>query len=153
MQQKKHLSEGDIDTTSAGMLNCKNIIHALGPQWKGGSFGEEESLFAVIDGCFSETQKHKLRSIAIPPVSSGKSGFPLALAVATIVGATSKRETSKGFLPKLVIFIDNKDDSLQLFEQELRQRFDQPSAKSSASETEQGIFGILLLYCGLHMVA
>ena len=127
-----------MHTSTAGRLNCKKIIHAVGPRWKDGQRGEEKSLLAAVDGCFKEAQKHDLRSIAIPPLSTGIFGYPLALAVATIVEAMSKRETSKGFLPKLVIFTDNKDDSLRLFEQQLRQRYDQASGTSSASVAAKG---------------
>lgn len=146
-QAKKELKAGEVYTSSAGKLNCKKIIHAVGPRWKGGSSDEENSLLAAVDGCFREAEKHKLQSIALPPLSTGIFGYPLGSAVSTIVKALQQRESSGAFLPNLVIFTDNKDNSLRLFEQELRQRYDQTSSKSSMPGNAQGGAVIILIFC------
>lgn len=118
------LMEGQVFVSSAGNLRCKKIIHAVGPKWNGGNAQEERTLYTCIDNCFDEVQKiNNSHSIAIPPISTGIFGYPLGKAVATIVEVVYDRGRSGGFLPRRIIFVDNKDDSLRLFEKEIRTKF------------------------------
>ena len=121
--------EGHVFTSSAGTLRCKKIIHAVGPKWQGGHLQEERTLYACIDNCFDEAENHNLKSIAIPPISTGIFSYPLRDAVRTIVEALYDRERRNHPLPQQVIFVDNKDDSIKLFEKELTDRFRQVQPK------------------------
>ena len=123
LRSKFSLMEGQVFTSSAGDLKCKKIIHAVGPRWGGGRLQEELTLYNCINHCFDEVKKHKLQSIAIPPISTGIFGYPLEKAVKTIVEALYERDKEGKHLPPLIFFVDNKDDSLHLFEKELKQRY------------------------------
>ena len=112
---------GQAMSSEAGSLPCKKIIHAVGPRWSGGKSEEVWLLRRCIESCFEEMKALKLHSITIPPISTGIFGFPLELAVKTIVETICQLDT-KGELPGEVIFIDNKDDSLRCFEKELHSR-------------------------------
>ena len=109
-------------TSSAGNLACKKIIHAVGPKWRGGQSQEEHKLFMCINNCLEEAEKHKMKSIAIPPISTGIFEYPLEKAVKAIVDAVYDREKRGDFLPRYVTFVDNKVTSLKIFEKELAQR-------------------------------
>lgn len=114
--------EGEVMSTSGGRLRCKYIIHAVGPRWNGGRSEEEWHLSNCIENCFAELMKLGKTSIAIPPISTGIFGFPIDKAVKTIVDTIDEVE-KRGELPREIILIDNKNDSLQCFERELKLRF------------------------------
>ncbi|XP_067933230.1 protein mono-ADP-ribosyltransferase PARP14-like [Watersipora subatra] len=122
--------EGQAFTSSAGSLKCKKVIHAVGPRWRNGYSQEEFLLFQCIDSCMDEAEKHRLQSIAIPPVSTGIFGFPLNKAVKNIIDVVETRVKQGEYLPCRIVFVDNKDNSLDLFERELSSRFQARQAKS-----------------------
>lgn len=109
--------------SSAGSLKFQKIIHAVGPRWRGGRNHEEITLLNCVNNVFEEAKNQRLQSIAIPPLSTGIFGYPLPEAVATIVDALATRESTEGDLPLHVTFFDIKNDSLKLYEKELRKRY------------------------------
>ena len=132
--------EGQVMSSDSGSLPCKRIIHAVGPRWINGRGEEEWNLSNCIENCFEELKRHSLSSIAIPPISTGIFGFPLDLAVKTIVKTICDLE-KKGKLPRKIFLIDNKDDSLRCFARELRSSTEvvkpkaPPATRSRASKT------------------
>ncbi len=61
--------------TSAGRLNCRYIIHAVGPIW--GEGDEEAKLHETIRSCLLLAEKLSVKSIAFPAISTGIYGFPI----------------------------------------------------------------------------
>jgi O-acetyl-ADP-ribose deacetylase (regulator of RNase III) len=61
--------------TGAGDLSAERIIHAVGPRWGEGS--ERGKLANVTLSCLRLAEKNRLRSLAIPPISTGALGYPL----------------------------------------------------------------------------
>ena len=122
VSQHGQLMDGEVFTSSAGRLACKKIIHAVGPKWQGGRSQEEHTLITCIDNCFEEAEKHKIKSIAIPPVSTGIFEYPLEKAVKAIVDAVCDREKQGDYLPEYITFVDNKVTSWKIFKMELEQR-------------------------------
>ncbi len=64
--------------TSAGVLPCRYVIHAVGPVW--GEGGEEQKLGSAVFGSLELAEKLDLRSIAFPAISTGIFGVPCPLA-------------------------------------------------------------------------
>jgi len=60
--------------TSGGNLDCKYIIHAVGPIWGRGD--EDGKLTAAITGSLELADELSLTSIAFSAVSTGIFGFP-----------------------------------------------------------------------------
>ena len=80
--------EGHAVLTSAGVLACKKIIHAVGPVWKSGTCGEEDILYdCVYSHILRLTSQQNFSSVAIPAISSGVFGFPPATSASVIVEA------------------------------------------------------------------
>ena len=133
------MKEGEVFTSSAGTLKCKRIIHAVGPRWQGGNSNELENLHTCIVNCFNETARHNISSVAIPPISTGVFFVPLKEAVETIVKSLYDRDTKGAYLPKLIYFVDTKDDSLELFKKELCRKYQgtQTTDDSIPLETER----------------
>jgi len=60
----------------------------VGPIWQGGRAGEGELLAGAYRSSIRLAQKHSLRSIAFPAISTGIYGYPLAAATQLAVAAT-----------------------------------------------------------------
>ena len=76
VQSHGKVMTGTCVCLGAGKLPCKQIIHAVGPQWRGGGKGEEQTLYNTIYKCLECTEKESLSSIALPAISTGVYGVP-----------------------------------------------------------------------------
>lgn len=71
--------------TSGGRLPAKYVIHAVGPVW---GEGEEDSKLAdAVRGSLRVADELKCASVALPAISTGIFGFPLARAAGVILDA------------------------------------------------------------------
>lgn len=71
------LSVGEAVITPAyAMENCKQVIHVVGPLWRGGLDGEH----VLLKSCYAEALKlaveNKCKRIAFPLIASGTYGYP-----------------------------------------------------------------------------
>lgn len=101
--------------TSGGLLRARNVIHTVGPIWRGGSGGEAK----VLANCYSnslEIAKKGLRIVAFPAISTGVYGYPVAPA-ATIAFKTVKGFVDKEEWPPLVNFVLFNTPGLRAYEQ------------------------------------
>lgn len=88
---------GQAKITKGYRLKARHIIHTVGPVWRGGTHGEPELLRACYDESLHLADKHGLRSIAFPCISTGIYGYPADLAARIAVAATrdfAARDTS-----------------------------------------------------------
>lgn len=80
---------GQAKMTKAYHLPCKNVIHTVGPVWKGGRRGEDRLLAECYRNSFGLAVENHIRSIAFPSISTGIYGFPVEraakIAVSTAV--------------------------------------------------------------------
>lgn len=77
--KRGYLKNGEVTHTGIGNFTNKNlnyIFHAVGPYYKGGDKGEKEELYNAFYNCFTLADKNKIKSIAMPPISSGIFGYP-----------------------------------------------------------------------------
>lgn len=61
-------------------LEPRKVIHAVGPVWEGGLAGEAQLLRQCYRSIGTVVAKHQLASVAIPTISAGIYGYPLAAA-------------------------------------------------------------------------
>src|SRR5205085_5069586 len=73
--------------TTAGSLKAKHVIHAVGPKYKDGKSGETEKLKSAVTSALDMAEGKKLKSIAIPAISTGIFGYPMADASKIITSA------------------------------------------------------------------
>lgn len=76
---KRHgyVKVGEVATTSSGYLSCKNIIHAVGPQWKVDGPEETKKIFhKLFHNVYKAALKVNAKSMAMPAISSGIFGVP-----------------------------------------------------------------------------
>jgi len=68
---------GEAKITRGYKLPARHVIHTVGPVWHGGKHNEEELLARCYRNSLTLAEKHGLRSIAIPAISTGVYGFPV----------------------------------------------------------------------------
>jgi O-acetyl-ADP-ribose deacetylase (regulator of RNase III) len=81
---------GDAKVTGAGRLPMKHIIHAVGPVWHGGDKGEPVMLARCYRRAIELAAEHDCRRVAFPAISAGAYGYPLDLAAAVAIQATTE---------------------------------------------------------------
>lgn len=141
--------KGTALTLGSGSLDCRHIIHAVGPRWRGGHANEEWDLSNCVESCFDEMRRLKLQSIAIPPISTGIFGYPVEKAVKVIVEAIVRRDKSRE-LPEKIILVDNSANSLSLrcFERELKLITSSSSAPTlQPAPVQRSALGMLACIC------
>lgn len=76
MKKKKRIKVTENEISGAGILPFKCIINAVGPQWASYDDNHKlnclENLYITIRKVLDTSEKEKIKSVAIPPVSSGK---------------------------------------------------------------------------------
>ena len=81
---------GQAAYTPAFDINAKYIIHTVGPAWRGGGFGERETVAACYRNSLWLAKQLDCESIAFPLLATGTYGFPkdeaLRIAMAEISG-------------------------------------------------------------------
>ena len=80
------------------------VIHAVGPVWRGGDYGEGAQLTACYRNSLALAEKHDISSIAFPAISTGVYRFPLesAAPIAARAVLTFLRQHD---LPRQVILV------------------------------------------------
>ena len=81
------VTTGTAAITGAGKLKATNVIHAVGPVWRGGDSGEEDKLASAVQSALQIADQHGLTSISLPGISSGIFGFPKPLCAKVMLQA------------------------------------------------------------------
>ncbi len=71
--------------TSGGALPARYVIHVVGPRW--GSGDEAAKLRAAVQAALRAAQSLGVRSVALPAISTGIFGYPVAQAAPVILQA------------------------------------------------------------------
>ena len=94
VQEIGHLPAGRAVITGAGNLAAKYVIHTVGPVYRGGEYGEAETLASCYRECIRLADEHDaVPSLSFPSISTGAYGYPVSaaasIAVTTVVEALS----------------------------------------------------------------
>jgi O-acetyl-ADP-ribose deacetylase (regulator of RNase III) len=106
---------GSAVITTAGNMKAKHVIHAVGPRYKDGKSGEAEKLQSAVRASMEVADKKKLKSIAIPAISSGIFGYPIAESAKIIVETVKeffeakKKEKQETTIEKVVFCLLDED--------------------------------------------
>ena len=106
---------GDAKATPGFALPARWVIHAVGPVWRGGGYGEAGLLASCYRRALELADELGVRSVAMPAISTGVYGFPKADAASIAVGTL--RFTPTGV--ELVRMVAFDQDTLRLYEQAL----------------------------------
>jgi O-acetyl-ADP-ribose deacetylase len=97
---------GSAVISTAGKLDAKHVIHAVGPVWRGGGHGEGELLRAAYRRSFELAVEHGCRSVALPALSTGAYGYPMdqAASIALKTAVDFLKQHRRPVLIRFVLF-------------------------------------------------
>ncbi len=75
-QEKGPVRTGGAVATSGGKMS-RYVIHAVGPVWQGGRYGEPEALAGCYRHSLRIADGLKIQSVAFPAISTGIFGYPV----------------------------------------------------------------------------
>ena len=105
---------GEAVITTAGNLPSKYVIHTVGPVWNGDKEEKKQLLATCYNNCLQLAEKHQLKSIAFPNISTGIYRFPKNEAAKIAI------ETAKQFPIKSIqeiTFVCFDEENYKLYEQ------------------------------------
>ena len=100
---------GQAVVTKAGNLPARWVIHAVGPVWTGGSFGEEMLLASAVLQALRRGEDIGASSVALPAISTGVFGFPLPLAAEITVAAAKSFAPNAEYVQRIVFCLLDDD--------------------------------------------
>jgi len=109
---------GDARITRGYGLPARQVIHAVGPVWRGGSEGEPELLASCYRRSLELAAEHAVGSVAFPSISTGIYGYPIEAAARVAVAAV---RAALARLPAIgeVVFCCFSADDLRVYERVL----------------------------------
>lgn len=108
-------SVGQAVVTKAGKLRAKWVIHAVGPVWKGGTFGEEMLLASAVLQALRRAEDMGAVTVALPAISAGTFGFPMELAAEITIAAARSFAPGAEYVQKIVFCLQD-DDAYDAFQ-------------------------------------
>lgn len=111
---------GSAVYTTGGHLKAEIVIHAVGPRYKDGKSGEPEKLSSAVKSALDIADKKKLKTVALPAISAGIFGYPMAECAEVIMKAISEylAELNETTLEKVTICLYD-DAAFGEFEKQL----------------------------------
>lgn len=93
---------GDVKMTKGYRLAAGHIIHAVGPVWRGGAFGEPGLLASCYRRSIELAAGAGLRAIAFPCISTGIYGYPVDAAARVAVASVRDAVNAFGILEEAI---------------------------------------------------
>jgi len=115
---------GSAAITSAGDLPAKYVIHAVGPRM--GEGDEDEKLKSATLSALQFADKHHLKSIAFPAISTGIFGYPLDRCAQIMLSNVLEYIKHKTSLEKIVFCLWG-DESVNVFKKTFERLIDSKS--------------------------
>ena len=116
---------GQAAWTSAGYLPCRWVIHAVGPVWQDGNYGEDDLLSSAVTSSLRTAIDLGCRTIAIPAISSGIFGFPKERCAAIIITAIRAWDADSAVHLDVIRLTNIDTFTTNLFKQELASQIPQ----------------------------
>lgn len=111
---------GTAVITGAGELSAKHVIHAVGPQM--GEGDEDRKLSSAVRSALALADRHGLKSIGMPAISTGVYGFPLARCARVTLTEIHRYLQGGTKLERVVVCLFD-EEKFNSFRQELRRGF------------------------------
>ncbi len=109
---------GSAVITNAGKLRAKYVIHAVGPV--NGEGDEDAKLRSATLSVLRLADKHGLKSVAFPAISTGAFGFPKDRCAKVMLKAAIEHAKSATALERIVFCLYD-DDTLRIFADTLKE--------------------------------
>lgn len=97
--------EGSAVITPGFNLRAEYIIHAVGPRWNSGKYGEEQKLRSAYTSALQLAAEHGCASIAFPLISAGIFGYPMEQAWHAAISAVKQFQEQNGDTPRVIFTV------------------------------------------------
>jgi O-acetyl-ADP-ribose deacetylase (regulator of RNase III) len=114
-----HCPTGCAVITTAGNLKASYVIHTVGPKYKEGSKGEARLLKSAYLESLKLASKRKIKSIALPAISTGVYGYPINEAARIALKTTTDYLKEHGDI-SLIRFILFDHKTYNIYVEELK---------------------------------
>jgi len=104
------LPTGKAVITSGGNLKAKNVIHTVGPVWRGGNHGEAGLLGQAYQNSLKLAASKRLKTIALPSISTGAYCYPVEHASRVAVKTVKDFLVKEDKLDKVVFVLFSERD-------------------------------------------
>ena len=111
---------GTAVLTGGGNLKARHVIHAVGPRM--GEGDEDRKLQSAIRSSLALADRHGLRSIALPAISSGNFGFPMDRCARILLTEVYRYLQGGTKIERVVVSLFD-DETFEIFKRELRRGF------------------------------
>ncbi|MEM8930880.1 MAG: macro domain-containing protein [Acidobacteriota bacterium] len=115
-----HTPVGTAVLTGGGDLTAKHVIHAVGPQM--GEGDEDRKLQSAIRASLALADRHGLKSIALPAISTGNFGFPMDRCARILLTEVYRYLQGGTKIERVVVSLFD-DAAFETFKRELRRGF------------------------------
>jgi O-acetyl-ADP-ribose deacetylase (regulator of RNase III) len=109
---------GEARLTGGHLLPAGQVIHTVGPVWRGGNAGESAILASCYRACLVIARDRRLRVIAFPAIATGIYGFPRDEA-ARIALTAVRVHLDEHDMPVRVIFVCFDEPTLSAYRRAL----------------------------------
>ncbi len=124
--------------TGAGRLPCLAVIHAVGPIWQGGQYGEDHALATAYRAALRLANEQGFQSVAFPSISTGIFGFPMNRAARIAVQAVAQAlGSNEAGAVREVRFVLRGSDAVRAYQSALAE-LDRPPADKTGREGGTG---------------
>ncbi len=113
---------GDAVITSGGNLPYEKIIHVVGPRWGEGS--ERGKLANATLACLRLAEENRLRSLALPAISTGILGYPLENCAHTMITQIIDFTFENPRYLKLIVLCLDNTTAFTIFKNELQEQIE-----------------------------
>jgi O-acetyl-ADP-ribose deacetylase len=96
---------GSAVATGAGRLPARYVFHAVGPVYRDGRHGEPDLLRSCYRTCLELAEKHGVKTISFPAISTGIYGYPIDEAAAIAIGEVQAHLNRDDATVERVIFV------------------------------------------------
>jgi O-acetyl-ADP-ribose deacetylase (regulator of RNase III) len=111
---------GTAVMTGAGKLPAKQVLHAVGPRMGEGE--EDRKLASAVRSALALADRHGLKSIALPAISTGVFGYPLERCARILLTEVHRYVQGGTKLDRVVVCLRG-DEAFKTFSRELRRGF------------------------------
>ena len=102
---------GQARITGGHALKARHVIHTVGPIWRGGAQGEDQTLAACYRNALALARQNGCRSIAFPAISTGVYGFPKDRAARIAVDTLMAELSADDDPPEVILCAFTPDDA------------------------------------------
>jgi O-acetyl-ADP-ribose deacetylase (regulator of RNase III) len=113
---------GTAVITSGGNLKARYVIHAVGPRW--GEGDEDEKLASAVHCALKLADQRRLRSIAVPAISTGIFNFPKDRAAQIILSSAINFVKNESKNLRRIIFCLFDPATFEIFQEALIELLD-----------------------------